>query len=548
MQMCTRELFGICFVPAGSSSDSIFGFSAFISALALLFVVYTITGERYKFRIATAPIPLYIISFYMMLFIGIGVLVSELWVNLGWLTPDFNLSQSLWQAIFAVLFLITLCLWAYFGFISPPKFGKNNYKQFIDQLYVRILDGNVDVLKEVASEITPSIRHIVTCASGNKSECKDYAHDILLLIANKRFCEIIAEYHPNLIIELYESLTVENIQTLPIAQFTKNTATAAIINSNSLLHHEGDGFSSGLIGYIKPLSISMFGNIEKIEALHKKWASPVIADLPYFDLKHDQFQVYCDSALTVIRAYLDAGWWRKHSYAINYAFSEIKTKSTCLHEINGNLTDCYHLESYKNFRVAVKFITSIIKLIEDHPSVANLTPYKLRKNEEERCQYIDLYDLTADLMFELTLAAANVNADKDTCWLIQYNSFWSKLVCFNNSKTRNYILKKYYRQMYDEIKRMETFPNFKSARLLGFCLNIFGLKVPTKADYGKVYFSLRKVVVNWTIHNYENIRKEYTRVAEACLIGSITYKEKKLIKTYCLATRDEATIETLELK
>ncbi|TOC15777.1 hypothetical protein CGJ90_24385, partial [Vibrio parahaemolyticus] len=103
-----------------------------------------------------------------------------------------------------------------------------------------------DVLKEVASEITPSISRIVTCASGSKGECKDYAHDIILLIGNKRFCEVVAEYHPNLIIELYESMTAENIQTLPFRQFTKNTATAAILNSNSLLHHEGDGFSSGL--------------------------------------------------------------------------------------------------------------------------------------------------------------------------------------------------------------------------------------------------------------------------------------------------------------
>lgn len=546
--MCTRELLGMCFVPAGSSSDSIFGFSSFISALALLFVVYTITGERYKFRIAVAPISLYKTSFYIIPLIGIGVLISELWVNLGWLTPDFNLSQSMWQAIFAVLFLMIISLWAYFGFISPPKFGKNNYKQFMHQLYARILEGNADVLKEVASEITPSISRIVTCASGSKGECKDYAHDIILLIGNKRFCEVVAEYHPNLIIELYESMTAENIQTLPFRQFTKNTATAAILNSNSLLHHEGDGFSSGLIGYIKPLSISMLGDIEKLEALNRQFASPLDADLPLFDLKHEQFKVYCDSALTAIESYLNEGWWWRHSCAINNAFSKIKDNSTYLYEINSNPNNYYDLDCYKNFRVAVKFVTSVINLIENHPSVAVFTPHKLRKRKEERFQSIDLYDLVSELMFELTFAAACVSVDEDTCWSIQHNSCWSDFIGHRDSKASYYILKKYYRLIYDEIRRMEKLPNFKSARILGFCLNIFGVKIPTKDNYRKEYYSLRKVIIHWTIHNYENIRKEYTRVAKACLIGGITYEDKKLTKTYALGLRDEATKETLELK
>ncbi|SHO56143.1 hypothetical protein [Vibrio quintilis] len=546
--MCAQELFGMCFVHAGSSSDSLFGFSSFISALALLFVVYTITGERYKFRISIAPVPLYKASFYTIPMIGIAVLISELWVNLGWLTPDFNLSQSVWQAIFALLFLIIISLWAYYGFISPPVFGKKNYKEFMLQLYERILDGNVDILKEVASEITPSIRYIVAYASDDEGECRNYAHDIILLLGNKRFCEVVAEYHPNLIIELYENLTKENIQTLPIRQFTKNTAAAAILNSNSLLHHEGDGFSSGLIGYIKPLSIAMYGDIVKLEALNRKFASPLDADLSLFNLKHAQFQVYCDSALTAIQSYLNEGWWWKGSCAINNAFAEIKYNASYLYEINSYPTNYHDLECYKNFRVAVKFVNSAIKLLENHPSVADFTPHKLRKKEGERYQLIDLYDLLAELMFELTFSAASVNVDVDTCWSIQHNSCWREFIGYRNSKVSYYILKKYYRLIFDEVKGMEKLPNFKSARILGFCLNIFGVKIPTRDGFGKEYYSLRKVIIHWTIHNYESIRKEYCRIAEACLFGCITYEDKKLIKTYRLGVRDEAPKEILELK
>lgn len=43
-----------------SSSVSIFGFTTFISALALLVIVYTVTDIRYRFRVAITPIPLYV--------------------------------------------------------------------------------------------------------------------------------------------------------------------------------------------------------------------------------------------------------------------------------------------------------------------------------------------------------------------------------------------------------------------------------------------------------------------------------------------------------
>lgn len=149
--MCSIELLGICFVQAKDTSSSIFGFSSFISALAIFFIVYSTTGERYKFRIAIAPFPLYKTTFFLIPLIGVGVLISELWPALGLLNPDFNLSKNIWQAIFASLFLLNIMLWAYFGFINPPKFSNRNHKKFMNEIYSRILKGNTEILKEIES-------------------------------------------------------------------------------------------------------------------------------------------------------------------------------------------------------------------------------------------------------------------------------------------------------------------------------------------------------------------------------------------------------------
>lgn len=116
--MCVSQWVGICWVEAGSSLDSIFGFSHFLSALAIFFIVYTVAGERYKFRIAVAPFPLHKFSFWAIGLIGLGVLISEIWVNQAWLTPRFNFSQSMWQGLLGLFLLILIFLWMWFGFIS----------------------------------------------------------------------------------------------------------------------------------------------------------------------------------------------------------------------------------------------------------------------------------------------------------------------------------------------------------------------------------------------------------------------------------------------
>lgn len=59
---CDGFVLGICLVkqapaPTGLLT-SLFGFPQFISALALLAVVYTVTDVRYRFRLAVAPVSL----------------------------------------------------------------------------------------------------------------------------------------------------------------------------------------------------------------------------------------------------------------------------------------------------------------------------------------------------------------------------------------------------------------------------------------------------------------------------------------------------------
>ncbi|CAN7593653.1 hypothetical protein LJR175_004410 [Variovorax sp. LjRoot175] len=115
-----------CFVPLGKETPRLFGFAEFISSLALMVIVFTITDIRYRFRVAIAPSRLYRLTFGLMAFIGLATLLTEVWLAEGWWVPRSSLTRSGWQAALGALFLGTFMTWVWYAFIRPPVFGRRN--------------------------------------------------------------------------------------------------------------------------------------------------------------------------------------------------------------------------------------------------------------------------------------------------------------------------------------------------------------------------------------------------------------------------------------
>ena len=64
----------------------------------------------------------------------------------------------------------------------------------------------------------------------------------------------------------------------------------------------------------------------------------------------------------------------------------------------------------------------------------------------------------------------------------------------------------------------------------------------------KFYEEFRHNILSWTIANYELVRENQIDVANVVLMGSITYQDGYLMKTYAKGLKKEATYELLELK
>jgi hypothetical protein len=154
------------------------------------------------------------------------------------------------------------------------------------------------------------------------------------------------------------------------------------------------------------------------------------------------------------------------------------------------------------------------------------------------------------LVFEIIFAASNVSSPDWTAWSIQHNLVWSGIFAFGRDPADKIVAMKVRRLLYDEIKEMNEFVNFKGARILGFCLNVLGLTpVNRHANSQRADYPLQIVVLNWVKSNYQRLLADYPNVAHVCLQGSVSYDAEKhsLVKTYSGDMRREAVREYLKL-
>ena len=556
---CPYEFLGACFEPPSAiSGNPIFGFAEFMAALALLFVLYTISDVRYRFRLQIAPLPLQGGSYITLALVGVGSLISDLWFAEGWPVPSLLSKQALWQASLAAAFLCVVLIWTYIAFIRPPTFSRWNAERFGQALYRIVVRGADSELAVIASELVRSADPLVRCSRTKGSARRQdedqkkigasaYAHDILLLMGSRKLCRHIVSSSPVTAIVLLESMAREKLYTLPAGPFATNVTTEALINKDSPLYHEDAGYSSGLIGYLRPFSKAMYGNFTLVENLDP---SPLDIDLDLqWNWDPSQLEAYCRAVLVTYESRLAPGRGSYvHSYKLDRALERIEWASMRTYELDGVESLSYFTDQYRRLRTAVKFCKDAVHLLEKQEK----PPKAILRRREWRHGVQDYYDDIASMMFEIIDNASAVTKPSGTCWTIQHNTVWSEFFRLNgDSKVSKAIHFKLRRLLYDEIMQLSDLPNFKSARILALCLNVMGVKpeLRKKTGYGRETFALKKVVLKWVAKNYLRLREIQPDVADACIAGGISFDEegRRLVKSYIKGLNREVPRDFLNL-
>lgn len=562
---CEKEFLEICLVTP-SNLHSIFGFSDFITALALLLVVYTITDVRFRFRIGIAQHSLHSLTFYLIGILGSAVLLTDVWIAQKWYVPaaiEMFVSQPIWRALLGASFLSLPMAWFYYGYIRPPVFGRDNYEKFAQLLYGIILRGSDAELAVIAHELARSAPTLVTLCrpierkrrndneegrkDRHKPDASDYAHDLLLLLANRKLCRHILASSPITAMAIFEEMTANEKYAIPIGLFASNISTEAILNKDSVLYHEGDVLISGLMGSRKDFSKALYGNYGLVESLATYGRSQL--DIPNEMVRSwdaQQWEMYGKVVLITLSDYLNKGNWGYHSYALYRSLKGFEHSCIDIYKLRDG-EDCYSSDILRRLEAVVEFAKEAVNLIG---KMDPLPSTLLRVRRGSHPGDFDLYDHIANVMFEIILSAASVKASPDTSWMIHHNTVWGEFFGLTaNSKAWRIVHHKLRRLLYDEIAKLNHTPNYKSSRILGFCLNVLG---PVFRKNGRVFKetnALHKAVLAWTRKNYLKLNKENPEVAESCLIGSITFDSQglRIVKTYRKDLEKEPPKEYLEL-
>lgn len=554
---CIEILLGICLVEPSKISPTIFGFAEFISAFAMLVIVYTVTDIRYIFRLSVAPLALFKLTFLLLGFIGIGTLLSEIWISQRWLVPQSLISQAIWQGMFGLFFILLAMTWLYYAFINPPTFSQGNYERYARNLFRIILRGSESELPVIANEVARSAESLVKASSlqnkekkafddeecDNRQKITRYADSIFSVLANRKICRHIVESTPVTAIAIFEEAKKSRFR-LPLGQFALNIASEAFNNKDSILYHEDGGYYSGLIGELKHFRQAVFGEYMLVEGLN-----PTPLDTRYE--VHDkwdaeQFEAYTECVLLTLRSYVKTAGVTVHSYALVRAFEVIKYSVSGTSTLHESTTPLHESDAYWKIHRASQFITDALDIIGKGDTS------RLQVRVKDPILHGSILDHLAGLAFEIIHSAAYVRAPGDLCWEVQYNAVWSKLFRFHDNKIEAWKLfhSKLRRLLYNEIKEMDVWPNYKGARILGFCINVMGVKIHESISIEKDYLPLQKAVLSWVKKNYLALRKSHPEVADYCLMGRVTFNKRtsSLEKAYIKSMDGKTPKDVLQLK
>jgi len=534
----------VCFVPMDTNAPKFFGFSDFLVGLALMVLAWTIADTRYRFRIRVAPLPLKSLTFGVVTSVGVLTLLTDLWRAQGLPVPKVNgLTPATWQTFLAGLFFATFLTWIWFAFIRPSVFSKWNAKRYLQVLPSYILKGSPEELAVIADELIASAKQIVRYATDrgsfahgapyiakprNPTKTEICANQLLSLIADRRLCRVIVQSSPGTALVLFHAIGETEKYGIRIDVFAKNIVNEALENKDSFLYHETSGYETGLIGEQKPLSLAMFSNYEMVETIDtmldvdlsssRKWDS-------------GQWEAYCRVVLLTLRDYVKRGNGA-HSYVLYRAFAIIQYAANDLYKLNGAAISPWNDDVHSRLRAAVKFVKEAIMIVDTNGDLVKL---QLHYHGAKRPGSENVYDYIASLIYELIFAASAVTSPGDLCWWIQRNAIWGELFNFDhlNGRAGTVVKYKVFRLLYSDIAEMKRIPNFKGARILGYCLNVMGLQLP-KEEYYKDSRALHKAFLNFTRKNYAWLHSYNPRVAEACLVDGVTYdaENHRLVRTY----------------
>ncbi len=435
--------------------------------------------------------------------------------------------------------------WMKVCFLKPPKFGRFTARNFFKQTFRIIADGNKEELLALAQELMREIPRIVArCpirqrrVSHDESESsitdvEALAHDLLFLLSDSRFCNLVAEELPTFPAYLVEQTVQFRQFDIPAPLIIRKMVIALLSNRKSALFVENEWLSQGYIGQVKPITKSIFFNWSKIEKLERGVDSPLDMQYPYAQTwDRDTWRVYFGAALQYLNGLVEEELYQQMPSGLRYIFKTTKVAYRAI-GYQAEFSDPIDPRNpYWHAKEANNFLAELVNTLSPFDDLV----FFIRKDEYHYGH--DIASEIASISMDAIFAASEVNTTDFRMWDIQHNLVWSPIEwrTARDTQITRMSRRKLRRMIWEEIKQMNSLPNYRGARCIRFCLNVLDFydeSIHRRHVLKDDSWPLTKVVSNWVRKNYQDLVVTHPPIAEAILPAGIEYdqEEQVLIRT-----------------
>jgi len=512
-------------------NGNIFGFAEFIASVALLLVVFTAADFRYRLRLSLYQINLRKFGALLVGVSGFLILLVDTWYQNKLPVPRILENANNIKAIIGLIFLafVTRLIWV--ATVRPPYFGRRNSGRYREVVLFYLHQGDPDRLLAVAEELTRSSETILEAANASNSKKKDikehqlFAKHIILALADRRFCTTIVAKFPGFAIEIFRYIQEKALYNVPAGQFARNIANAFIRNNQSAFYQEDGYYSTGLFGQQQPITNILFGHYEFVEFCAGLGTSPLDTSDWRSPLTPEQWSGYGRAAQAFFNArqLSSNSRSRTHSYALNQlqqVWEHVFLDDVGLNELRNS-------DQFAKFQTSVLFVRECIRSLEK--SGKRALYFRSEQNGTEG----DDFEFLANIAYSNIFNSTSVCTDEAACWHVLYSKAWTGQFGYSPSEQAKDVARKLRRLIYNQIKGIEGHANFVSARLLGYCLLVFGFE-KSRISGDELCEPIRRVAVKLAVRNYERMRRNQPHVADAILMGPLSYDAdgRRFVRTY----------------
>jgi hypothetical protein len=159
----------------------------------------------------------------------------------------------------------------------------------------------------------------------------------------------------------------------------------------------------------------------------------------------------------------------------------------------------------------------------------------------------------AELAFEVIHAVSRIQGQEGLwLWGIHHNAVWGELIepFSADTNARQVFRRRLFRLVRKEIAEISQRPNFKNTPILGYVLNIVGIRFqPKREGYGSAGYRFAWWVRAWTRCNFRRLYEKTPNIMKAALIDRLSYEEKSglLYMTRPVFLRDKPRVQFVQL-